>query len=76
MLKEEQENLPRPRKEAHMPHSLRSLRAEPYKLPKGSIEITLSCGHTAWYVRPAPRQGEDAYCRACGEWRDRIDGDD
>jgi hypothetical protein len=54
-----------------MSNSLASLRATPYKIPKGSILIDLSCGHRAIYVRPAPAPGTDAYCRDCGAWRRR-----
>lgn len=55
-----------------MPKSLASLRVTPYKIPKGSILIHLSCGHPAWYVRPVPAVGADAYCRDCHDWRQRV----
>lgn len=54
-----------------MPHSLASLRATPYKIPKGSVLIDLTCGHRAWYVRPLPAPGTDAFCRDCKAWRRR-----
>jgi hypothetical protein len=55
-----------------MPTSLRSLRLEAYKIPKGSVLITLSCGHPAWYLRPLPAPGTDAFCRVCRDWRQRT----
>jgi hypothetical protein len=57
-----------------MPKSLASLRATAYKIPKGAVEIELTCGHTGWYVRPLPAVGSDAYCRECHDWRRRIGG--
>lgn len=54
-----------------MPKSLASLRVEAYKIPKGSVRIMLTCGHPAWYLRPLPAEGADAYCRDCRAWRQR-----
>ncbi len=51
-----------------MPKSLAELRVTAYKIPTGSKEIKLSCGHTAWYQRPYPKPNEPAYCRTHGEW--------
>lgn len=51
-----------------MPKSLASLRATAYKIPARSQAITLVCGHTAWYQRPVPGPGTEAFCRSCGSW--------
>jgi hypothetical protein len=55
-----------------MSKTLASLRAEPYKLPRGSRQVRLTCGHSAWYVAPLPVVGEPAYCRTCDTWTTRT----
>jgi hypothetical protein len=52
-----------------MVNTLASLRATPYKVPKGTAALTLTCGHTALYVRPLPAPDTDAFCRDCRTWR-------
>jgi hypothetical protein len=54
-----------------MPTTLARLRETAYKIPKGAVEIALTCGHTAWYTRPLPAEGTDAFCRECRTWRRR-----
>lgn len=54
-----------------MPNSLRSLRQEAYKIPKGAVRVELTCGHFAWYLPPLPLPGTDAFCRDCRDWRRR-----
>lgn len=58
-----------------MPKSLARLRETAYKIPTGTVPITLTCGHTALYVRPLPAPGTDAFCRECGTWRRRKRSD-
>ena len=54
-----------------MTKSLASLREAPYKIPPGAVRIDLACGHSAWYLRPVPEPGTDAFCRECRDWRRR-----
>lgn len=54
-----------------MPKSLASLRETAYKIPRGSVTIRLTCGHSAIFLPPVPQPGTDAFCRQCDSWRRR-----
>ena len=56
--------------------SIKALSPDVYKLPAGTRVISLACGHEGLYVRPAPKQGEPAYCRECREFTTRAESGD
>jgi hypothetical protein len=55
-----------------MPTTLSALRANKYRVPKGTKTVELKCGCKALYLPPLPRIGEDAFCRTCDSWTTRI----
>jgi hypothetical protein len=51
--------------------SLARFKETAYRKPPGTRPVTLTCGHTAWYLPPLPTPGAGAYCRVCDAWTTR-----